>query len=137
MAAIFLLDTTAFSDLMREHHKLATRVTPLSPTGRVFICTIVRGEVLYGLECMPRGRRRRNITAKALALFAMLPCESVPENAGDHYGRMKRESEAKGLPLDENDLWIAATALALDAVLVTRDNDFQRVRGLAVEDWTR
>jgi hypothetical protein len=28
--------------------------------------------------------------------------------------------------LDENDLWIAATALALDAVLITRDSDFQR-----------
>ncbi|MGI8742900.1 MAG: PIN domain-containing protein [Bryobacteraceae bacterium] len=26
--------------------------------------------------------------------------------------------------MDENDLWIAATALVLDATLVTRDTDF-------------
>jgi predicted nucleic acid-binding protein len=38
--------------------------------------------------------------------------------------------------LDENDLWIAATALALDAVLVTRDSDFQQIEGLSVNDWT-
>jgi predicted nucleic acid-binding protein len=38
--------------------------------------------------------------------------------------------------LDENDLWIAATALALDAVLITRDGDFQQIEGLSVNDWT-
>jgi tRNA(fMet)-specific endonuclease VapC len=57
--------------------------------------------------------------------------------AGDHYGRMKREVEKRGLMLNENDLWIAATALALDAVLITRDSDFQRVPGLLMEDWTQ
>jgi predicted nucleic acid-binding protein len=35
-----------------------------------------------------------------------------------------------GLPLDENDLWIAATALAIDATLVTRDTDFRSIEGL-------
>ena len=36
----------------------------------------------------------------------------------------------------KNDLWIAATALALDAVLITRDSDFQQIEGLSVNDWT-
>jgi predicted nucleic acid-binding protein len=42
----------------------------------------------------------------------------------------------RGLVLDENDLWIAATAFALDAVLLTRDSDFQQIEGLSVSDWT-
>ncbi|MBI3462130.1 MAG: type II toxin-antitoxin system VapC family toxin [Planctomycetes bacterium] len=70
-------------------------------------------------------------------LFETLPCESVPEAVGDHYGRVKRETERRGLSLDENDLWIAATALAVNVVLVTRDSDFRRVSGLRVEDWTK
>jgi predicted nucleic acid-binding protein len=37
---------------------------------------------------------------------------------------------------DTHDLWIAATALALGAVLISRDNDFQQIDGLTVEDWT-
>jgi predicted nucleic acid-binding protein len=86
---------------------------------------------------MPKGRKRRDFEAKAIKLFATLPCEPVPERAGDHYGRVKREAEVSGLPMDENDLWIAATALAFDAVLVSRDSDFRRVRGLIVEDWTQ
>lgn len=74
--------------------------------------------------------------AKAAKLFAILPCEPVPEIAGDHYARIKLTRQRKGLTLDENDLWIAATTLELDAVLVSRDNDFQQIDGLTVEDWT-
>ena len=39
--------------------------------------------------------------------------------------------------MDENDLWIAATALALGATLVTRDSDFSGTPGLVIEDWTK
>ena len=34
--------------------------------------------------------------------------------------------------LDENDLWIAATALVMNATLVTRDGDFRAIEGLAL-----
>ena len=36
------------------------------------------------------------------------------------------------LPLDENDLWIAATALALGTTLVTGDSDFQSIQELSL-----
>lgn len=39
--------------------------------------------------------------------------------------------------VDDNDLWIAAAALASGATVVSRDTDFQHVRGLMVEDWSR
>lgn len=98
--ALYLLDTTAFSDLMRENRTVEQHVTTLAPTGQIFICPIVRGEVRYGLEKMPKGRRRRDFDEKAGKLFAALPCEPIPEEAGDHYGRLKRETERKGLTLD-------------------------------------
>jgi predicted nucleic acid-binding protein len=137
MAARYLFDTTAFSDLMRDHRKLTARFTTLSPAGRVFINPIVRGEIQYGLRVMPAGRRKRDLSARAEALFEALLCEPIPEAAGDHYGRIKSEAESRGLSLDENDLWISSTAVAFDAVLVTRDRDFGRVPGLLVEDWTK
>jgi predicted nucleic acid-binding protein len=40
--------------------------------------------------------------------------------------------QQQGLSLDENDLWVAATALALGAGLVTRDSDFAGIPGLSV-----
>jgi predicted nucleic acid-binding protein len=49
----YLLDTTAFSSLMRRHAKVRDRVAALAPTDRVVIYTITRGEVLYGPARLP------------------------------------------------------------------------------------
>ena len=133
---IFLLDTNAFSDLMRKHSKLEAHLSSLEPTERVVICPIVRGEIRYSIEQLAQGRRRQALENQATTLFAIVPCEPIPETAGDLYARTKLTRQRKGLILDENDLWIAATALALDATLITRDSDFQRIEGLAVSDWT-
>jgi predicted nucleic acid-binding protein len=132
----FLLDTTTFSDLMREHPKVDARLGSISSTDRVVICSVVRGEIRYGIERLPQSKRRQELEAKAAQLFAILPCEPVPEAAGDRYATVKLSRQRQGLALDENDLWIAATVLALSAVLVSRDSDFQQIDGLAVEDWT-
>jgi len=49
---------------------------------------------------------------------------------------IRHELERRGLPMGNNDQWIAAQALALGATLVT-DNvrEFERVPGLEVENW--
>jgi predicted nucleic acid-binding protein len=133
----FLLDTTAFSDLMREHPKMDAHLGMISPNDRVFICPVIRGEIQYGIGRLPDGKRRKELETKALKLFAVLSCEAIPEKAGDYYARIKLSRQRKGLTLDENDLWIAATALALDAVLITRDTDFGLLEELKVEDWTK
>jgi predicted nucleic acid-binding protein len=121
---------------MRRDTRIRARVAALAPEDRVVICTITRGEVLYGLERLAHGKRRSDLEAEAMHLFAQLACLPVSEEAADRYARIKREAELKGTPLDENDLWIAATALSLDALLVTMDSDFRRVNSLQVEDWT-
>ena len=46
---MFLLDTNAFSDLMRKHRQLETRLIALAPTDRVVICSIVRGDIRFGI----------------------------------------------------------------------------------------
>ena len=133
----YLLDTTTFSALMRRDTKVRARVAALAPTDRVAICTITRGEVLYGLVRLPEGKRRSALEAAAMYLFGEVVCLAVPEAAADQYTSIKRETERKGTPLDENDLWIAATARTLGAVVVTTDSDFQRVSGLQIEDWAQ
>jgi len=133
----YLLDTTSFSAMMRRNAAIRARASALAPTDRAVICVITRGEVLYGLARLPQGKRRNDLETEAIRVFRELPCLSVPEEAGDRYAQLKRQLEQVGLPLDENDLWIAATALAIGAVLVSTDSDFRRVDGLQVEDWTR
>ena len=121
---------------MRRAPKVRARIANLSTNDRAVICTITRGEILYGLTRLPAGKRRQDLEAEATRLFNQLDCVPLPEAAGDHYAAIKSAAERRGTPLDENDLWIAATALYLNAVLVSMDSDFQRVNTLKVEDWT-
>ena len=99
---------------------------------QVVICPIVRGEILFGLERLAAGKRRADLEHKARRLFAAIPCEPIPPGAGDRYASVKVARQRRGLPLDENELWMAATALAIGATLVTRDSDFREIDGLAV-----
>jgi len=133
--ATYLLDTTVFSLLVKEHPAVRARLATLELTHRIVTCTVARGEVLYGLELMARGKKRQDLETKIMDLFSSLPCEPILEDAGNHYARIKRETERRGTRLDENDLWIAATAVSLGAILVTTDSDFQRVSGLKMENW--
>jgi predicted nucleic acid-binding protein len=129
---IYLLDTNAISALMRADLRMASWLSSIEPDDRVVVCTITRGEILYGLERLAPGRRRSELEGKAASLFGVLPCEPVPSAAGDRYAEVKSSQQRRGLPLDENDLWIAATTLAINATLVSRDSDFRAVEGLAV-----
>jgi predicted nucleic acid-binding protein len=129
---VYLLDTNAISALMRMDARMESWLSSVGVGDRIVICTITRGEILFGLERMAPGRRRTELEGKAGSLFAVLPCESIPSGAGDRYASVKISQQRRGLPLDENDLWIAATALALDGTLVSRDNDFHAVDGLRV-----
>jgi tRNA(fMet)-specific endonuclease VapC len=100
------------------------------------VCTIVVGEIRYGLARLPQGRRRRDLEAAATAWLTRFACASIPEAAAEHYAGLKLHLTRRGTPLDENDLWIAATAKSLGAVLVTSDDHFRRVPEIAIENWT-
>ncbi|MGH7437416.1 MAG: type II toxin-antitoxin system VapC family toxin [Polyangiaceae bacterium] len=133
---LYLLDTNAISGLMRKRPEIRGRLSSLGAGHSVATCPIVRGEILFGVERLPEGRRRQELSELATEVFAQVPCESVPESAGDAYSQIKAARQRRGLTLDENDLWVAATARALGAILVSTDGDFAQIDGLTVEDWT-
>lgn len=120
---------------MRRAARIRAKISNLATNDRAVICAITRGEVLYGLERLPLGKRRADLEAEARKLFSQLDCVAVPERAGDRYAAIKSAAERQGTPLGENDLWIAATALSINAVLVSTDSDFRRVGALKLEDW--
>jgi len=128
----YLLDTNAISDLMRAATRVENWMAGLDSGDRVVTCTIVRGELLFGIARLPGGRRRVELEETASEFLAAFPCEPVPPGAGDYYASVKLIRQQRGLALDENDLWIAATALALGATLVSRDDDFVGIDGLSV-----
>jgi predicted nucleic acid-binding protein len=96
----------------------------LNETDRIITCTIVRGEILFGISRLPEGKRRAELEQAGRDFLIAFHCEAVPERAGDIYAAIKVTRRRRGLTLDENDLWVAATAIALDATLVGRERFF-------------
>jgi predicted nucleic acid-binding protein len=109
----YLLDTNAISDLMRAAPQIENWMAGLNQGARVVTCAIVRGEILFGIARLPRGRRRTELEGTGRQFLDAVQCEPIPKRAGDFYAAVKLARQQRGLPLDENDLWVAATALAL------------------------
>jgi predicted nucleic acid-binding protein len=128
----YLLDTNAISDLMRGAPQIENWMSGLEQGDRVVTCTIVRGEILFGITRLPPGKRRTELEETGRQFLDAMRCEPVPERAGDFYAAVKLVRQQRGLTMDENDLWVAATALALGATLVSRDADFGGIDGLRV-----
>ena len=69
-------------------------------------------------------------------LLRLLPALALPESAGEDYGSIRAGLASKGEMIGNNDLWIAAHALAAGLTLVTNnEREFRRVRGLKVQNW--
>lgn len=133
---LFLLDTNAISDLMRDHPSVAAKVAGIGPNNRVTVCPIVTGEILYGIARLPAGRKRSELQARADGILASISCDPIPPAVGNRYASIKWQIELAGTPVDDNDLWIAATAAELGATLVTRDHAFRHIATLVTEDWS-
>ncbi len=132
--AIITIDTNAFGELMQGQPIITARATAYS--GQIYVSTIVRGEITFGLQRLPTGKKRTNLEARAMRLFSSFLPLPVSEQIADNYGRLKAGLRGQGVTMADNDLWIAASALVLNATLITQDKAFGSVPGLTVEDWT-
>ncbi len=129
-----LLDTNAVSDLMRDQPKVRARVGN-HPDPKLASVVVV-GEIRYGLSRLPPGKKRNDLEGRAQSILTAFHIEPVTDPIAAAYGDLRASLESQGLNLDDNDLWIAATALTLGYLLVTRDQIFRCVPGLQVEDWS-
>ena len=99
----------------------------------VLLSPIVLGELEFGAEKSAFPERNRARLQTVIDGFAVVALDAATSCA---YGQIRHELERRGLPIGNNDQWIAAQALALGATLVT-DNlrEFERVPGLKIENW--
>lgn len=93
---------------------------------RLYLPFVVAGEIASGVSMRDRARWEA-----FLAPYYVLPL--TPEVSWQ-YGRAFRHLRDNRILIDRNDLWIAATGLAYEMPVVTRNVEhFRRVPGLDVE----
>lgn len=132
MEARYLLDTNIFIYIRQGRPEVIRRFSNVRP-GEAAISVISYGELFFGAA--KRGLRPDDLE-RLRALMRLLPCLAIPETAAEAYGTVRADLEAKGQTISNNDLWIAAHALASGLTLVTNnEKEFRRVRGLKVQNW--
>ncbi len=101
--------------------------------GAVGMSLVTYGELLYGACRSQEPEKANNILAELVVLIPVQPIEAV---VAKYYAEIRADLFAKGLPIGNNDLWIAAHTCALNKTLVTNNlKEFTRVQGLTVENW--
>ncbi|MEO8352691.1 MAG: type II toxin-antitoxin system VapC family toxin [Chthoniobacteraceae bacterium] len=104
------------------------------PSSEVFIPVTAYGELLLGAE---KSSQPDRVRAQIEQLLVAHDLVGITADVAVHYARIRMELERRGEIIGANDLWIGATALAHDAVLVTGNTgEFSRIHGLALEDWS-
>jgi len=134
----YLLDTDHCSYIQRGHSAVVSRLLTLPEDTNLLISVISQGELLAGIYQARSTRRRqelRRIYEEFLSNIADVL--TVTPVVAEQYARILAQLVHKGTPIPINDIWIAATALAYDMVLVSADAHFHLIEGLQVEDWTQ
>jgi tRNA(fMet)-specific endonuclease VapC len=129
----YLLDTNICIYIrQRRPEEVLRRFRRLRP-GEAALSVITYGELLYGAA---KSAQRAAALERLRELVHLLPALPLPETAAETYGTIRAELESKGEMIGNNDLWIAAHALAGGLTLVTNnEKEFRRVRGLKIQNW--
>ena len=122
-----LLDTNAYSALKRGHTEIADRVRRAE---EVMVSVVVVGELLLGFRL---GTRFRKNLAELEAFLDNPYVSLVPVTltSADRFARIMVALRAKGRPIPTNDVWIAAHVMETGAELVSSDEHFEAIDGLA------
>jgi tRNA(fMet)-specific endonuclease VapC len=94
--------------------------------------------ITYGeLRCGAKKSQHQEIAlAKLDALKQHMSVLAMEPEVAVHYGDIRAQLEQSGIPIGNNDLWIAAHARALGVTVVTNNTDeFERIENLNVENW--
>lgn len=129
MAGKFLLDTNIVIALFASEEAVTTR---LGQDVEVFLAATVVGELYYGAR---KSTRMQENTARVAELSAKTPVLACDGTTAFQYGLIKESLRAKGQPIPDNDIWIAALAIQHQLVLASRDIHFKSVDGLPLETW--
>lgn len=137
---MIVVDTNVVSEMMKAEPSAVVQAWVLS-RGRHELRTtaITVAEILYGIERLPKGRRRTVLRRAAVEAFSRFADEILPFDAAAAtiYTQIVDHRERKGTPISGYDAQIAAICRTHGASLATRNvKDFADVGVDLIDPWT-
>lgn len=140
MSRGFLLDTNIPSEQIRSRPESRVGEWMYAQSEEsLFLSVVTTGELRKGLVLLAGGRRRTELERWfEIYLVPRFYGRILPmtQTIADRWGAMDAECQLRGTPLDAADGLIAATALAHELVVVTRNvKDFIRLGVPLLNPW--
>ncbi|MCY0887155.1 MAG: type II toxin-antitoxin system VapC family toxin [Alicyclobacillaceae bacterium] len=132
---LYMLDTNICIYLIKRRSNELFKRMRVFRTGEIVVSVVTVAELQYGVSKSEHKERNQ----AALEAF-LLPLEIANFSLDETvvYGNVLAELERRGQTIGPLNTMIAAHALSLDVPLVTNNTrEFERVKGLRVEDWTK
>jgi tRNA(fMet)-specific endonuclease VapC len=104
------------------------------PMSRLLISAVTEAELLYGAARKSDSVRLKTAVDEFLLRVDSLPWDSNPAR---RYADLRAALEIAGTAMGNLDMMVAAQALAAEAILVTNDRSFRRLKNLKIADWTK
>ncbi|MBN1961595.1 MAG: type II toxin-antitoxin system VapC family toxin [Deltaproteobacteria bacterium] len=131
----YLVDTNILIYLLNSKSLQLERKFTRRDSRQFGVSSITVAELIYGARKSRRVERNTNAVIKMLSSFELLDFTSAD---AFEYGDIRADLESKGKVIGGNDLLIAAQARHLGLIVLTANTDeFSRVSGLKIEDWTK
>jgi len=133
MAPSYLLDTNIISAIARHPH--GSTAQKITNVGEDAVCTsiVVSSELQFGARKAGSDRLQNQIDA-ILSAIEILPLDKPVDV---EYARVRHHLESNGSVFGPNDMLIGAHARSLGMTVVTANEDeFRRIPGLMVENWS-
>lgn len=137
---MIILDTNVLSELTRisPSAKVFTWMA-LQPPSSIFTTAITQAEMLYGVELMPKGRRRTALLAAVEQMLEEDFADHIMPFDGDaavSFGWIYASRRVMGKPIFQADAQIAAIAHSRGAALATRNTaDFEHCGIKLLNPW--
>jgi len=131
---LYLLDTNIISDLIRNREGACRRRLEAldAEVDEVGTSIVVSAELKFG--ALKQGAA--TLAKRIEAALASIPIHPLGDAVDSLYAEVRAGLERMGQPIGANNMWIAAHALSLDAILVTDNTaEFSRVARLRLENW--
>ena len=129
---MYVLDTNTVSYFFRGDGRVPDRLLAIPPRD-IALSAITTYELRFGVARVPKAKRLIEQLETLLSWVTILPFDdSVSQVAA----KIRVELERAGQPIGPLDVLIAATSLAVNGTLVTRNvSEFSRVPELRVANW--
>lgn len=137
---MIILDTNVLSELMRSTP--STQVVSWvgeQPAVELFTTSITQAEIFYGIELLPRSKRRDSLLAAAEAIFEDDFAGRIfdfDSDAARSFSRIAARRRALGRPISHPEAQIAAIAQLRGAALATHNiDDFANCGIRVIDPW--